>query len=138
MSPTHTRKGQRLYRYYISQSLLKKGVHACPVGRISASEIETAVIDQLRDLLRSPEIIIGTWRLTRSEIPDLTEAEVREALEKLDPLWDELFPAEQARIVQLLIERIEVTPGGLDVRLQVDGLANLVRDLGATETRRTA
>ena len=41
----------------------------------------------------------------------LTEAEVREALQRLDPLWDELFPAEQARIVQLLVERVDVSPG---------------------------
>ena len=27
---------------------------------------------------------------------------------ELDPLWDELFPAEQARIVQLLVERVDV------------------------------
>jgi hypothetical protein len=36
---------------------------------------------------------------------DISEAEVSEALERLDSLWDELFPAEQARIVQLLVER---------------------------------
>jgi site-specific DNA recombinase len=26
---------------------------------------------------------------------------------EVDPVWDELFPAEQARIVQLLVERID-------------------------------
>ena len=35
---------------------------------------------------------------------------MREALERLDPLWDELFPAEQARIVQLLVERVDMQP----------------------------
>ena len=42
---------------------------------------------------------------------------MREALERLDPLWDELFPAEQARIVQLLVERVDVSPDGADIRL---------------------
>src|SRR4051794_8741278 len=58
MSPTHTRKGQKLYRYYVSQSVLKHGSGACSIGRLSAAEIETAVVDQLRALLRSPEIIV--------------------------------------------------------------------------------
>jgi hypothetical protein len=138
MSPTHTRKGQKLYRYYISQSVLKKGTGACSVGRISAVEIEAAVIDQLRGILRSPEIIVGTWRSARPEIDGLTETEVREALEQLDPLWDELFPAEQARIVQLLVERVDVALNSLDIRLRVDGLVNLVRDLGVMESRRAA
>ena len=60
---------------------------------------------QVRALLRQPVIVVGTWLAARAEAPDLTESEVREALERLDPLWDELFPAEQARIVRLLVER---------------------------------
>ncbi len=50
---------------------------------------------------------------------------------RLDPLWDELFAAEQARIVRLLVERVEVGPADVDIRLRVEGLASLVRDLGA-------
>ena len=41
----------------------------------------------------------------------------RGALERLDPLWDELFPAEHARIVRLLVERVDVSPTGADIRL---------------------
>ena len=76
-------------------------------------------------------MVVGTWLAARAGAPDLTEAEVREALERLDPLWEELFPAEQARIVRLLVERVEVGPAGADIRLRVEGLASLVRDLGA-------
>ncbi len=130
MTPTHTRKGDKLYRYYVSQTVLKGGADACSVGRVPAAEIEGAVVDQLRGLLRSPEIVVGTWRSARPEIDGLSEAEVREALEGLDPLWDELFPAEQARIVQLLVERVDVAREGINIRLRVDGLARMVRELG--------
>ena len=81
--------------------MLKRGPEACPVGRVPAAEIEVAVIDQLRGIFRQPEIVVGTWRAARAEQDDVTEDEAREALMQLDPLWDELFPAEQARIVQL-------------------------------------
>jgi hypothetical protein len=33
----------------------------------------------------------------------MTEDEARLALERLDPLWEELFPTEQARIIHLLV-----------------------------------
>ncbi|WP_186395529.1 recombinase family protein [Stappia sp. TSB10GB4] len=140
MTPTHTRRGDKLYRYYVSQSVLKRGADACPVGRVPAAEIEGAVVDQLRGLLGTPEVIVGTWRSARREIDGLSEAEVREALEGLDPLWDELFPAEQARVVQLLVERVDVGQGGVDIRLRVDGLARLVHELGgmADDPRRAA
>ncbi len=100
------------------------------VRRVSAAEIEAAVVGQVRALLHQPEVVVGTWLAARAEAPSLTEAEVREALERLDPLWEELFPAEQARIVRLLVERVEVGPAGVDIRLRVAGLAGLVRDLG--------
>jgi site-specific DNA recombinase len=140
MSPTHTRKGSRLYRYYVSQSVLKSGPGACLVGRVPADEIETAVVDQLRNLLRAPEIIVGTWRAARQSMGDIKEPDVREALERLDPLWNELFPAEQARIVQLLVERVDVSLDGVDIHLRIEGLANLVTDLRAInpESRRAA
>ncbi len=37
------------------------------------------------------------------------------------PLWDELFPAEQARIVELLVERVDVRMHGVEVRLRPNG-----------------
>jgi site-specific DNA recombinase len=130
MSPTHTRKRNRLYRYYVSQDVLKRGPDACPVGRVPAAEIEAAVIDQLRGVFRQPEIIVGTWRAARAEQQeDVTEEEAREALTQLEPLWDALFPAEQARIVQLLVEQVDVGRHGVEVRLRPNGLAGLVREV---------
>ncbi len=135
-----TRKAGKLYRYYVSTDVLKRDAEACSVRRIPAAEIESAVVDQLRGLLRAPEIIVGTWRSARQSMDGLNETDVREALERLDPLWDELFPAEQARIVQLLVERIDVSPDRVDIRLRTEGLANLVTDLRAIkpESQRAA
>jgi len=130
-SPSHTRKKNRLYRYYVSQTVLKHGAGTCPVGRVPAGEIEAAVVDQLRAVFRQPETIIGTWKAAKPHDGEITETEAREALTNFDPLWDELFPAEQARIVQLLVERVDIGLGGLDVRLRVDGLRSLVQELAA-------
>jgi DNA invertase Pin-like site-specific DNA recombinase len=135
MSPTHTRKGGRLYRYYVSQSVLRQGRGACPIARVPAGEIEAAVIDQLRILLRTPEVVVATWRAARKITSDITEAEVSDALYQLDPLWNELFPAEQARIVQLVVERIDVREQGISLRLRTGGLASFVQESGTTQRK---
>jgi site-specific DNA recombinase len=70
-----------------------------------------------------------TWRTAWAEQDDVTEDEVREALTELDPLWDELFPAEQARIVQLLVERVDVRMQRVEIRLRPNGLTELVREM---------
>ena len=139
MSPTHTRKGGRLYRYYISQSVMKRGTDACPVRQVPAAEIERIVIDQLRSLLQTPEVIVQTWRAARKTDKALAESNVRAALLDFEPLWNELFPAEQARIVELLVERIDLQPDGLDLRLRVEGLTSLCSELrGAAGTQQEA
>ncbi len=137
-SPSHTRKGGKLYRYYVSQTVLKHGAGACPVGRVPAGEIEAAVIDRLRAVFRQPEIVAGTCKVVKTQDSDITEADARAALQQLDPLWDELFPVEQARIVALLVERIDMGTEGLDIRLRVDGLHGLAREMLADDMGETA
>ena len=75
--------------------------------------------------VRSPQ------RAARASAPDVTEQEVLLALERIEPLWDELFPAEQARIVRLLVDRVEIGEDRAEVRLRMDGLAGLVREMQA-------
>lgn len=131
MTPTHTRKGGRLYRYYISTDLLKHNGTACTVRRVPAAEIEGVVIDQVRGLLRSPEMIVRTWRAGKRLVAELQNSEVHDALQRLDPVWAELFPAEQARVIQLLVERVDVSTDGVDIRLRTEGLTALTAELNA-------
>ena len=56
------------------------------------------MVVQLRVLLWQWEVMVGNWRNARAEVPDLTQAETREALEGLDALSDQLSPVERARI----------------------------------------
>jgi site-specific DNA recombinase len=57
------------------------------------------------------------------------EREVTVLLAEFATVRAELFPAEQARIVQLLVERVEVLDDALEVRIRAEGLASLVAEL---------
>jgi DNA invertase Pin-like site-specific DNA recombinase len=141
MSPTHTRKNGRLYRYYVTQSVLKLGPDTCPIRRIPAGAIEQAVVDQLRLILRQPEMVVKTWLAARAQSGDdwngatqkpatvISEGEVRESLCELDLLWNELFPAEQTRIVHLLVERVDVATDGARISLRREGLTQIAEEL---------
>jgi site-specific DNA recombinase len=133
MSPTNSRKpGGKQYRYYTSQTALKRGARAdCPVRMVPAGEIERIVLDQVRYLIRTPEIIVQTWRAVREMPQIIFEFEVRAALTEFEELWDELFPAEQARIVELLVQRVDIHDDRLDITLKIDGLTSLFGELRA-------
>ncbi|WP_093320113.1 recombinase family protein [Shimia haliotis] len=128
-SPTHTRKRGKLYRYYVSQSILKHDAESCQIGRVTAGEIETAVIKQVRAMFRQPEIIAGAWDAAKSHCRGITLDDARMALHQFDPLWDELFPAEQTRIIALAVEWVDIGTNAISVRMRIDGLAELAQEL---------
>lgn len=129
MTPSHTRKRGKLYRYYVSTSVLKNAASDCPLSRVPAGEVERAVVEQIRSLLTQPEMIVRTWRAARSAATSITQAEVGKSLQEFEQLWDELFPAEQARIVQLIVERVDVTNDGLDLHFQANSLEKLLNEI---------
>jgi site-specific DNA recombinase len=53
-------------------------------------------------------------------------------------VWNELFPAEQARIVQLLVERVDVQEDAIEVRIRTEGVASLVAELWQQDERKAA
>ncbi len=137
-SPTHTRKNGRLYRTYVSQTAIKNGADVGGLRSIAAGEIEGAVIGTLRATLRTPELVVRTWKQAAADGDRFSERAVTTALQRLDPLWEELFPAEQARILRLLVARATVGPEGVRVDLRAEGIATLVSDLSPPPTSKEA
>jgi site-specific DNA recombinase len=60
---------------------------------------------------------------------ELDEAALRDSLERFDPVWDELFPKERARILQLLIDRVafDARSGEVEIRFRTGAPAALGR-----------
>jgi len=142
MTPTHTKKGSRLYRYYVSMDVLRNrnrvgetdpGPHRLPAGMV-----EEAVVGEIRALLRTPDIAAQTLQALRRENVEIEEAEVLAAITGFDDLWHGLFLAEQARIIQLLVGRATVTEAGLVVDLRTDGITGLIREMLTPKPKETA
>ena len=68
MTPSHTRKDGKIYRYYVATNAIRHGYSECAVRSAPAAEIEEAVVSQIQHLLRTPEVIAGTWAAVKSEV----------------------------------------------------------------------
>ncbi len=55
---------------------------------------------------------------------------------RLDAIWDQLFPAEQSRIVRLLIEKVIVLPTSMELRLRATGIEQVVMELQSARAAR--
>ena len=164
MSPSHSTKGNRRYRYYVCTHAQKTGWSNCPSKSIPALEIEKFVVQQIRSVGADPSLIAATLEMANKnakeelanldseltslkkdvkawtkELPTATAGrqadlherlaaaekrgselyesrakvlvidskEVTAALVQFDGLWTALTPAEQTRVVELLVERVD-------------------------------
>jgi len=62
---------------------------------------------------------------------EVDAAAVRRALAELPGLWAELFPAERARIVRLLVERVVYKGGEVELHMRPGGLARYAGEVPA-------
>ncbi len=140
MTPTYTRKGERLYNYYASMDLIRSRATGSTAGamRLSASMVEGEVIAEMRRIMRAPEIVTRVIQTLRREGGSFDEAAIVAALRRFNDVWDALFPAEQARLVRLIIDKVTVGPSGMAVDLRNNGIAALVRELTAPNRKEAA
>ena len=140
MTPTATKKGSKLYRYYTSMDAIRNRAGEGSDGfvRLNAGMVEGAVLQEIRKLLRTPEVTSRAIAAARQEDSDIEDNDVVIALAGFDGLWESLFPAEQARIARLVISRVTVSQAGLTIDLRTEGLSSLVRDMLAPRQQEKA
>jgi hypothetical protein len=140
MSPSHTRRRGRIYRYYVTREAIAEGYDTCLVTSVPAADVEGAVLDHVQRLLAAPELVARTWATAKQRESEnaIAEREVTILLADFATVWSELFPAEQARIVQLLVQRVDLQEDALEVRIRAEGLASLVGELRQLGERRAA
>ena len=142
MTPSHTRRRGRIYRYYLCTSAIKNGHASCPVRSIAAGEAETLVLEQMQSIFKTPEIAAQTIAAAAGldgtgDVVSL-EREIVLALGRIDNIWSELFPAEQQPILHLLIQRVVVKPDGFNIMLRADGMRSLADELNPKLIERAA
>jgi hypothetical protein len=118
----------------VSMDLIRNRPTEAAAGplRLPAGMVEGAVVGEVRRLLGAPEMVARTIQSLRAEGVAMPEAAIVAALREFDQLWTALYPAEQARLIQLLVERVRVGADGMEVDLRPQGLGGVVRDLLAS------
>ena len=201
--PAWTNNHGREYRYYTCSKKVKTGYKKCLLPSLPAGELEKIVVDQLRSLLRHPDVIAHTFRevcassqtgpdaevvsrieelrgrrqqaeqaarsllglqdpespFVKSELKRLNAemkslgdsirslesgvttkraidlSEVTKALQQLDPVWEVLYPEEQSRVMELLVETVTVSKESVDIHFRANGIEQIVGELSPMSER---
>lgn len=202
MTPTHTTRKGRRYRYYLCLTAQKSGWSKCPSKAVPAGPLEEFVVDRIRCVGRDPALLrdvlaqarekdeartaeleteqrglerdlsrwhgearklslqlkpgddngelvgrladlherIGTVEQRVAKVKDQIKSvasllipaeEATEALSAFDPVWGTLTPNEQARVIELLVERVEYDGrnGNVAVTFHPTGIKALADEL---------
>ena len=110
--------------------------HNADVRKLAGHVRDATTVDEIAELQerirvaeqRATEVREQTVALNR-ELVD--EREVEAALSVFDPVWDTLSPREQARIIQLLVERVDYNgkDGTVSLTFRPSGIKTLAKQL---------
>ena len=130
LSPSQsTKKSGRRYRYYVHQREVKEFAGASGLPRIVAADLESAVLEQLRGLMRAPALLTDAIAQAKRCDATLDEAKVTVAMNRLDAIWAQMFPAEQTRMIKLMVEKVIISTKQLEVRLRANGMERLILEM---------
>lgn len=127
--PSYTVKKGKTYRYYTPVKHRCFGAWASQHGPLPAAPIEELVIQQILAALSAPHVVQSVWDRLQAMRPDISEPEVVLPMRRLATIWQQLFPVEQSRLAQLLIERVVVADGGLEIVWRDQGWQALAVEL---------
>jgi len=129
-------QGQRREKDALERRLAELRKMIRSVARATGEGSAAAMAEELRKL--NEECSAAETRLDElaAQVADEqaalpTEREVADALRNIDPLWDELFPAEKERIVRLLVEQVVMDTDSMTVKLRPVGLGAVVAEMNA-------
>lgn len=86
---------------------------------------------QIKTVLSSPEAIATVCKNVRANGSQVSEDVAVMAMHRLGDVWEQLYPAERIRILKLMIERVDLVPGGLKVKWRTLGWKDLIREFAA-------
>ena len=123
MSPTYSNKAPKRYLYYICNQDHERPQSICPVRRVSAPALEDIVVGQIRKIMGTSsvkEYLAGKG---------INMETIEKCASDFDAMWDELFPIEQQRIINLLLEKVDVFVDHVDIEIKSNGLNQFAGEL---------
>jgi DNA invertase Pin-like site-specific DNA recombinase len=116
LTPSHARKGERRYRYYVSRNLHAQGARPSRGGwRLPARELEDRVAAAVREMLDDQSAVLEAAQKT-----DIDSRRIDRVLQAART-WSQRLQSEteQASAIAALVERVELKSEGMAVSIKL-------------------
>ena len=125
MSPTHAIKKGTRYRYYVSQSLIKRGRRKPPEGacRVPAADLERLVEERIRSFVKEPAAMLD---LAGTSTVATRKALIEKAAD-FAQRWPDLSPSEKRGILGAWLSRVEVRAETIEIVIRPSRILEAIR-----------
>jgi len=125
MSPTHATKGEKRYRYYISQAVLKYEKHKeGDVLRVPAESVEIVCIEQIKSFLSNAGFLLKS--LSHLGLAAHQQEHLVDLARQYADSWDQLTLHEQIRQLRKIVERIELARKVIRIHIRLSVIIKLL------------
>jgi site-specific DNA recombinase len=131
--PMATRKPSgKVYRYYVINKKMHQGAKAAQSWNYPAQTVEEAVTEKLMEYLRSEQMVNAYWEQIQKVNPSIDEPQaVVLLLRRTAEIWNQFFMPMKVEIVHSLIERVVVSPSGIEVLMRYEALGEFVKTMNS-------
>jgi len=131
--PMATRKPSgKVYRYYVINKKMHQGAKAAQSWNYPAQTVEEAVTEKLMEYLHSEQMVHAYWEQIQQINPSIDEPQaVVLLLRRTAEIWNQFFMPMKVEIVHSLIERVVVSPSGIEVLMRYEALGDFVKAMNS-------
>ena len=135
MMETFTQKKDKRYRYFACEKDMKRINSICPLKRVPAAELKNLLLREIGSMLAKPEVIAGVMHQA-AELDEygkhLKLPAVQQAFDDLTNVWDVMFPVEQYKFINEVVEKITVHIDRVEIEYKTDGLEAVITEAEAS------
>ena len=132
LSPSHTRKQNRRYRYYVNQAVLQyREKDAGSILRLPAKVIETLVVQQLLSFWKNTKQLLGL--LNRKSLSASQQASLLNRAKSLLSEWETFTPHQQIDYLKTTFQKIIIRGEGVDLHISTEGMLACLSNATLTE-----
>ena len=116
LTPSHAVKTGRRYRYYVSDTLIRRPRSSDPRGRrVPAGDLETLVGTRIKDFLSSDTQVIA--EISGGSFEGIPKQQLLSSAADLARDWDQLPAVERKRLVRAIVSRVVIHAEHVEVVL---------------------
>ena len=126
-------RAKKQYLYYVAPATSEEKASGTGPVNLTTNMLQTIIIEHLRSHLSDPHKWLARLVELATGHSPLEEADIVRALKQLDDAWPQFTEQTQAHTLFTLVDRVDVFPDKLGIKVNLPAILTMVREIEQSE-----